>query len=495
LDQREYIDNMQVIAHVPAPDGQYLNLAGLIYAIGKRRFLLPHALTRRVIEITDPRNPVVINENGAPGQVAFHHRLKKWILMEPVEVMSSVDGAGVSGPLGKYGDPNFVKRFRADNSFRGIRMWDVSDPSNFKLLSEFNTGPSGVGAHPDGCYWDGGKYAYLAVAPDDSYVHMMSPVLLLSHCLMVVDVSDPMNVKEVTRWWVPGQRSGELKDLKRWNVMAGRANDIPDKHFNLEETIAAFSALKGFDVPRMPATNLHGPVYVPKRVEDGGAIGYGSWSGLGFLIHDFSDIQNPRVISTFDPTPMYGAEGIGMHTIWLGMLSRGYVVTIPEPIQADGKEVFLPSWVIDVRDPSRPVPVAQLPRPKPPADAPYNDFVLARGRFGPHLPPHLTAPGKMRNDFMPLSYFNAGLRCYDLSNPTRPKEAGYFIPGHVGDETDVRSVFRLVDDVSIEWDRRLIYAGTTSGIYILSCPALGAPILDAMPVREWSLPGINVGAP
>jgi len=53
---------------------------------------------------------------------------------------------------------------------------------------------------------------------------------------------------------------------------------------------------------------------------------------------------------------------------------------------------------------------------------------------------------------------------------------------------------RPADFISIEWDRKLIYAGTTTGVYILSTPALGKPTLGALPVTEWSLPQLNAGA-
>ena len=54
---------------------------------------------------------------------------------------------------------------------------------------------------------------------------------------------------------------------------------------------------------------------------------------------------------------------------------------------------------------------------------------------------------------------------------------------------------RPADQIFIEWDRNLIYAGTTTGVYILSTPALGKPVLGAMPVKEWALPQLNAGAP
>lgn len=52
---------------------------------------------------------------------------------------------------------------------------------------------------------------------------------------------------------------------------------------------------------------------------------------------------------------------------------------------------------------------------------------------------------------------------------------------------------RTADKVFIEWDRKLIWVATESGLYVLSSPALGKPVLSPMPVREWTLPSINKG--
>ena len=42
--------------------------------------------------------------------------------------------------------------------------------------------------------------------------------------------------------------------------------------------------------------------------------------------------------------------------------------------------------------------------------------------------------------------------------------------------------------VFIEWDRKLMWAGTGTGLYCVTSPAL-----KPMPVSEWTLPGLNVG--
>ena len=71
----------------------------------------------------------------------------------------------------------------------------------------------------------------------------------------------------------------------------------------------------------------------------------------------------------------------------------------------------------------------------------------------------------------------------------------YFIPPQGGDLKKFGSYDRTVDNVLIEWDRNIIWAATDTGLYALSCPNLGKPILDPMPVAEWSLDKLNEGAP
>jgi uncharacterized protein (DUF488 family) len=49
------------------------------------------------------------------------------------------------------------------------------------------------------------------------------------------------------------------------------------------------------------------------------------------------------------------------------------------------------------------------------------------------------------------------------------------------------------ETVLIEWDRNLIWLNANGGTYCLSSPALGEPVLEPRPVREWSVPHVNRG--
>ena len=228
-------------------------------------------------------------------------------------------------------------------------------------------------------------------------------------------------------------------------------------------------------------------------MEDGGRYGYSAYGSLGVFIHDLSDVARPRLIGRFNPAHEPGA--ILFHTVDVSRLDRGFVIANPEVLNPDCNEPYQPTWVLDVRDPTNPRPLAQLPVPKPPADAPYRDFCDKRGRFGPHNPPHLKAPGKPHPNFTAYSFFNAGLQLYDITDPAQPQSAGYFIPPQPGHLDDDLSYPRDTDAVFVEWDRRLMWVGTGSGLYLVTSPALGKPVLTAMPVAEWSLPGLNGGHP
>jgi hypothetical protein len=100
---------------------------------------------------------------------------------------------------------------------RGIRTYDITDPTKPILLEEFSTGEKGNGTHHN--FYDGGKYAYLDCGWDDQ-LRLKNHQRPFSNALMIVDMSDPSSVKEVSRWWVPGQRLGEEEEYRKY-VFAG----------------------------------------------------------------------------------------------------------------------------------------------------------------------------------------------------------------------------------------------------------------------------------
>ena len=466
LDQTTYVRNMAIRAHLGG-DNRRWKLQ--MMSQGERRFLFQGGIPRGdVIEVTDPLNPVVINEGAFEGrqiQLAYNAEIGKWILRTgaaPPLIRGTTEF-----PHGKYDDPGAYDRVKNHEGLRGVRFYDASDPYDIKPLSEFSTDlgdpareqQTGGGTHRD--YYDGGRYAYLDAAPDDSFTHQESPVRVHSHGVMLVDVSNPNEPKHVSHWWLPGQREDEQEEYKAWRESGDKES----------------------------FTGLHGGFYVPQKLENGGNLGFSPWGSLGVFIHDLSDAAAPRLLGRFEAP--YKPGGIAFHSVDVSRLDRGFVIGAPEVLNPDCNEPYHHTYIIDVSDPTHPQEVSTLPIPQPPEEAPYDNFCQKRGRFGVHNPPHLKAPGKADPDFTCYTFFNAGLQCYDISDPKYPFISSYFIPPQGGDLDEPGSYTRNTDNVFIEWDRKLIWVATDTGLYLLTTAELGDPVLEPLPVTEWNLPDLN----
>jgi hypothetical protein len=95
---------------------------------------------------------------------------------------------------------------------------------------------------------------------------------------------------------------------------------------------------------------------------------------------------------------------------------------------------------------------------------------------------------------MAMTWFNAGVRIFDISNPAAPKEVAWFVPQRDGEMNDFNSWWRgTTENVFVEWDRNLIWIGTHEGSYCLSCPFLGKPLTEPAKIAKWSQPFYNAG--
>jgi hypothetical protein len=399
--------------------------------------------------------------------------LKKWILMTASSPPITMPRPEF--PRGKY-SVSITGRTLGEatvnfTGLRGLRTYDATDPSNIVLLQEYGTGQTGAGTHRN--YYDGGRYAYLDCGPDDTFTHLESSERIYANLLVVVDMSDPANVQEVSRWWVPGMRQGEEDEYRKWRFAGDQAS----------------------------WTGLHGPVVVPQRVEDGGNVGYGGWGHFGMLIHDFTDIKNPKLWGRADPIDPPG--GLPFHTVQPIITDPAHprhnnlVIGVAEPLEADCGEAWLNHYVIDVSDRRNPRFIGQFPRPMPPEEAPFPDYCCARGRFGGHDTQHFKQPGNRPYNFVAICHFQAGIRIYDLSDPAFPQEVAYFDPGHneSAELSNWNSWFLSSSAMQayVEYDRNLMWVSTNKGVYCLSTPLLGKPVLEPRKVTQWSPSHFNVG--
>lgn len=255
----------------------------------------------------------------------------------------------------------------------GVILIDLKDPLNPKELGRWHTDkPEGRGTHRNA--YTGGRYVHLAADmkgyDGDIYV--------------ALDISDPTKPVEAGRWWVPGQ-----------HVAGG---EMPQKD---------------------PGVNLHNPNYV-----DGNLV-YLSYGDAGMIALDISDVAHPKLFSQlrFEPHDRFS-----VHTVSPDF-KRKLVYVNSEATVPECKGPLFHATVVDVSNPARPFPVSRFPVPVPPRGLPYTNFCDKGGRFGPHnmnqlqYNPYVEKQGNLAY----LTWFNAGLRVYDVSDPRLPRETGSFM--------------------------------------------------------------------
>jgi hypothetical protein len=136
-------------------------------------------------------------------------------------------------------------------------------------------------------------------------------------------------------------------------------------------------------------------------------------------------------------------------------------VVSDECIKDDGIDWPKLVWLVDARDETNPVPISTLPAP------PHDAFAHRGGRFGAHnLHENLPGPTSWRSDQIVVgTFFNAGVRAYDLRDPFAPREIAWFVPPQP-EGSPVPTA--QINDVFVD-DRGIVFAVDrhAGGLYVL----------------------------
>lgn len=253
-------------------------------------------------------------------------------------------------------------------------LWDLHDPENPRQLSSWSV--PGWGTHRN--TYPGGRYAFMSA---------WVPGYHGQSVLVILDVADSRRPVEAGRWSRPSQADDQTPIA-----------DLP----------------MGF----------HGPVSLSA---DGRILTTGYSPGVINL--DIRDVAHPKLIGEliFSPLAMTGTQAI--HTVI--PLSDGFIHVNTEVSSPGCDRESLPfAAIVDNHELARPRLIAYYPRPVPAPDASYKSFCQKEGRFGPHnvnAEIHL-ADVQKPGPLIYMTYFNAGLRVFDIHDPYMPREVGWFLP-------------------------------------------------------------------
>jgi hypothetical protein len=265
----------------------------------------------------------------------------------------------------------------------GFELFDISVPESPKSIACVDaSGPGSRGVHQ---LWfcDGETVHMAAGAPD-----FVANNPLDDQFYRAFDVRNPSKPVEVSRWWLPGTRQGDGAPL-------------PERHQPPRHDM-------GF---RAHNTNVY-----PQR-PDRVYLGY---IDGGMLILDISDRADPKPLCRWDNSPPFSGF---THTV-LPLFERELLVVTDESVVDDAKDWPKLIWIIDGRDETNPVPIATCPVDD------VEDYATRGGRFGAHnIHENVPVPTSWHSDRYILgTFFNGGLRAYDIANPYQPREVGAFVP-------------------------------------------------------------------
>jgi hypothetical protein len=292
----------------------------------------------------------------------------------------------------------------------GFLIWDVSRPTDPQLLGQFRTGSTGTHRN----FYDGGDWVHAAAgAPGfDGKIYR------------IVSIADPANPREIGRFYLPEQAHGAVKTGRK--------------------------------------LSCHGPAHVE------GSRAYISYGDGGGIIIDLSEVTRPRIIGQIAFRGITSSQGI--HT-FLPLPKRSLALINDEAIRENGDENLNLAGLADICNESQPRLTSLFPLPQPPVESGLRNFYQKGGRFGPHNQHHPNHQACLedRDDLAYLTYFNAGLRIYDIRDARMPKEVAFFIPPdpkmRIG--TKPTQLVAQTEDVLVDRRGCIYISQKNQGIYIL----------------------------
>jgi hypothetical protein len=287
----------------------------------------------------------------------------------------------------------------------GFELFDISVPEKPRSVSFFDaSGPHSRGCHQ--LWFVDGTTVHMACSDPELKPHNPKD----DQIYRIVDVSSPSRPRALGRWHLPGTMHGD---------------EAPPPQRLAPKFDAGFRAHN---------TNVY-----PQR-PDRCYLGY---LDGGMVVLDIADPARPKMISRWVNSPPYNGF---THTV-LPLFGRDLYVVTDESIKDNGADWPKLVWLLDARDEANPVSVSVLPV------SGVTPLLRAGGRCGAHnVHENTPVPGAWKSEDVVLgTFFNAGVRAYDIRDPYAPREVAYFVPpapaGAPAGTAQINDVF--VDDRGI----------------------------------------------
>ncbi len=359
------------------------------------------------LDVRDPASPKVVDFIACPpGTRALHLQTHDDLLLA-VNAPSVWTMQQFQTDKAYFGGSVADRLKGTGNEFTpGIRVYDISNPAK---PAEIGFMPvDGIGPHR--IWYVGGRYAYASIHFAD----------YTDHILAVIDMADPRNPKVVGRCGLPGMWRG------------------------------------GGETPTWP----EGRRYALHHALVAGNYAYGCWRDGGLGVIDISDPTNPKLVAHRNTAPAFGG---GTHSP-LPLPDRNLLIVADEPASANCVDGLRYIWMYDIREPTNPVSFATFPQPA------EEDYSAKGGFFGAHNM-HENRPGSFQSSrYIFATYYNAGVRVFDIEDPFRPRQVAHFVPPNPTRLMDPRPNRPMViqsADCFVDASGVMFLTDPNAGLYIL----------------------------
>jgi len=308
-------------------------------------------------------------------------------------------------------------------SYHGVKFYDISDPAKPTFLSYWEAPVSppdpgtGVSADAEGTHhfnFDG-PYLYLGTEYE-GFIGMI---------LVIVDVSDPRNPKEIGKWWLPGQKTPEEEAVRDWS---------PQPYF-------VFPVVKNEKGLWTKHVAMH---YVTIHNDRA----YLAYRQAGLVILDVSNRSKPAFVSQMDylipgadpsnPDIEACKKAAGGQEAACGCAHSAKLIPGRDDLLIMSDEYFTCPFghvrIFDIRDEAHPKIISHFlaegnmdcdpDRPQQPAGATSYRVLF------PAIPILVGPSSHLGNgwgsDLYFMAWYGAGLIAINLSDPYNPVQAGYY---------------------------------------------------------------------
>ena len=290
--------------------------------------------------------------------------------------------------------------------------------------------------------------------------------------VLIWDISDPVNPRQLSHWKTGA--SGTHRNSYPGGKYAYLSAAAPGFSSNILVILDISDAAHPKEAKPEGPEGFHGPA----NISPDGKMASMAYSP-GVVNLDISDAGNPKLIGKLTLSPPFNSAGApSLHTV-LPLWDRNLLYVNSEAIAEWCNEGLNFAGLVENRDPTRPRLISLFPVPVPPKGASYKNFCEKGGRFGPHNVnqeihlPDVEKPGNL----IYLTYFNAGLRVYDIKDPLLPVETGWFIPPQPSERAGPlpRDLVTQTEDVLVDTRGYIYMTDKQWGLWILRYTGLDQP--------------------